>query len=162
MKKQLAVMLGATMMVGLLGCQAPAVLKMTPVPAVVLSGEVLQQYDWQLVSVTNKVGKSIKPELFNPANKPLVVSFDKDNVRLKNTCNHMWGGYKVVDAQVLVGDMASTMKACEPSLMAVDRLAPSTLQGAFDIVVSVDKLPMLVVTSKEQISRFQAIAKTAK
>ena len=157
MKKQLAVAL-VVMGVGLLGCQA-TLPPMTTVPARVVSSETLQEYDWQLVSVTNKAGKPIKKELFNPANKPLVVSFGEDSVHFKNTCNHLWGDYKVVDTQVTIGDMASTMKLCEPALMAVDDLAPSTLEGQFDFVLSADKLPTLVVSSDKQVSRFIAIAK---
>lgn len=156
MKKQLAVA-GVLAMTGLLGCQAMP--PMTTVPAMVVSSDTLQKYDWQLVSVTDKAGKPIKQELFNSANKPLVVSFDKDNVRFKNTCNHLWGSYKVVDTQVTVGDMASTMKLCEPALMAVDKLAPSTINGQYDFVQAVGKLPTLVVSSDEQISRFVAVAK---
>ncbi|TWV83042.1 META domain-containing protein [Moraxella sp. VT-16-12] len=157
MQKQLAVTAVLTM-AGLLGCQA-TLPPMTTVPAMVVSSDTLQQYDWQLVSVTNQAGKPIKTELFHPANKPLVVSFDKDNVRFKNTCNHLWGSYQVVDTKVMIGDMASTMKLCEPALMAVDRLAPSTLKGQYDFVLAVGKLPTLVVSSDEQISRFIAIAK---
>ena len=69
------------------------------------------------------------------------------------------GVIKIVDTQVTIGDMASTRKLCEPVLMAVDDLAPSTLEGRFDFVLSADKLPTLVVSSDKQVSRFVAIAK---
>lgn len=158
MQKSQMTIIAALLLGGLIGCQTPQSVIQTTASTDLTSGQ-LQSHDWQLVSVTNKAGKPIKTELFNPANKPLVVSFDKDNVRFKNTCNHLWGGYQVIGTKVVIGDLASAMKLCEPALMAVDRLAPSILKGQYDFVQVVGKLPTLVVSSDEQISRFIAVAK---
>lgn len=172
MQKQFMVLVALAVLAGVAGCQSSqggvvqSMPALSPTSEVVstmvdkaLIGQLLQAYDWQLVSVTDKAGKPTAQGLFNSANKPLVAVFDKNSVHFKNTCNHIWGNYQITDGQVKVGDMASTMKLCESTLMAVDNLAPDTLVGAYTIDKPQGKLPILTISSNTQISKFQAIAK---
>ncbi|PAL17160.1 hypothetical protein B8W92_03945 [Moraxella osloensis] len=124
-----------------------------------LADATLQNYRWQLVSVTDLAGKPTKLELFNQA-KPLLVSFDKGRVSFDNTCNRMWGNYSLTHDNVLIKNIVSTRMMCMPeSRMAFDTAAPSTLKGQFKLTQNSKGTPMLTVTDNNQISLFKAIAK---
>jgi heat shock protein HslJ len=124
-----------------------------------LADATLQNYRWQLVSVTDLAGEPTKPELFNQA-KPLLVSFDKGRVSFDNTCNRMWGNYSLTHNNVLIKNIVSTRMMCMPeSRMAFDAAAPSTLQGQFKLMQDSKGTLMLTVTDNSQISLFKAIAK---
>lgn len=146
------------------GCQTIADSKSgmsNPTQAVILplADATLQNYRWQLVSVTDLAGKPTKLELFNQA-KPLLVSFDKGRVSFDNTCNRMWGNYSLTHNNVLIKNIVSTRMMCLPeSRMAFDATAPSTLQGQFKLTQDSKRTPMLTVTDSNQISLFKAIAK---
>nr|WP_312175613.1 META domain-containing protein [Moraxella sp. CTOTU46934] len=146
------------------GCQTIADSKLgivNPTQAVTLplADATLQNYRWQLVSVTDLSGKPTKPELFNQA-KPLLVSFDKGRVSFDNTCNRMWGNYSLTHDNVLIKNIVSTRMMCLPeSRMAFDAAAPSTLQGQFKLTQDTKGQPVLTVTSVNQISIFKSVAK---
>ena len=124
-----------------------------------LADATLQNYRWQLVSVTDLAGKPTKPELFNQA-KPLLVSFDKGRVSFDNTCNRMWGNYSLTHDNVLIKNIVSTRMMCMPeSRMAFDAAAPSTLNGQFKLTQDTKGQPVLTVTSVNQISIFKPVAK---
>lgn len=149
------------------GCQTIADSKLgvvNPTPAVTLplADATLQNYRWQLVSVTDLAGKPTKIELFNQA-KPLLVSFDKQGrVSFDNTCNRMWGNYSLTHNNVLIKNIVSTRMMCMPeSRMAFDAAAPSTLKGQFKLTQDSKGTPMLTVTDNSQISLFKAIANKA-
>ena len=146
------------------GCQTIADSKLgivNPTQAVTLplADATLQNYRWQLVSVTDLSGKPTKPELFNQA-KPLLVSFDKGRVSFDNTCNRMWGNYSLTHDNVLIKNIVSTRMMCLPeSRMAFDTAAPSTLKGQFKLTQDIKGQPVLTVTSVNQISIFKPVAK---
>lgn len=146
------------------GCQTIADSKsgiMNPTQAVTLplADATLQNYRWQLVSVTDLAGKPTKPELFNQA-KPLLVSFDKGRVSFDNTCNRMWGNYSLTHDNVLIKNIVSTRMMCMPeSRMAFDAAVPSTLKGQFKLTQDIKGQPVLTVTSVNQISIFKPVAK---
>lgn len=146
------------------GCQTIAdnnLGRSNPTQAVTLplADATLQNYRWQLVSVTDLAGKPTKLELFNQA-KPLLVSFDKGRVSFDNTCNRMWGNYSLTHDNVLIKNIVSTRMMCMPeSRMAFDTTAPSTLNGKFKLTQNSKGTPMLTVTDNNQISLFKAIAK---
>lgn len=146
------------------GCQTIAdnnsrVVNPTQAVTLPLADATLQNYRWQLVSVTDLAGKPTKLELFNQA-KPLLVSFDKGRVSFDNTCNRMWGNYSLTDANVLIKNIVSTRMMCMPeSRMAFDAAAPSTLNGQFKLTQDTKGQPVLTVTSVNQISIFKSVAK---
>ena len=147
------------------GCQTIAGSKSgmsNPTQAVTLplADATLQNYRWQLVSVTDLAGKPTKLELFNQA-KPLLVSFDKQGrVSFDNTCNRMWGNYSLTHNNVLIKNIVSTRMMCMPeSRMAFDTAAPSTLNGQFKLTQDSKGTPMLTVTDSNQISLFKTVAK---
>lgn len=123
-----------------------------------LSDSKLQNYHWQLVSVTDKVGNATQKGLFFDKNKPLIVSFNKGGrVVLENTCNNLSANYMLTNDNVVVGDMVATRMMCEPALMAFDSLAPSTLQGQFKLTQGEHGKPVLTVTSDNQINVFEPV-----
>ena len=146
------------------GCQTIADSKSAmsnPTQAVTLplADATLQNYRWQLVSVTDLAGKPTKLELFNQA-KPLLVSFDKGRVSFDNTCNRMWGNYSLTHNNVLIKNIVSTRMMCMPeSRMAFDAAAPSTLNGQFKLTQDSKGTLMLTVTDNNQINLFKAVDK---
>lgn len=157
----LALGLSATSAIAITGCQTTAGVT-HPIQAVTLplTDAKLQNYYWQLVSVTDLAGKSIKPELLNQS-KPLLVDFDKEGrVTFSNTCNRMWGNYILTNDNILVQNIASTRMMCYPeSRMAFDAAAPSTLKGQFKLTQDTQGSPILTVTDNNQISIFKPVAK---
>lgn len=147
----------------LTGCQSMANTYTTvnnPAQAVTLplTNEKLQHYVWQLASVTDTAGKPAAQGLFYNANKPLLMKFDKaGKVRFENTCNQLWADYMLTNDNVTVGDFASSRMACDPKLMAMDSLAPSTVNGQFKLTQTDKGEPVLTVTGANQISVFKPV-----
>lgn len=141
---------------------APVKTVTTPAKAVTLplNNEKLQYYVWQLTAVTDTAGKPVLQGLFHNTAKPLLVTFEKGgNLRLNNTCNKMWADYMLTNDNVVVGDFASTRMMCEPALMAMDSLAPTTLKGQFKLTLDGAGEPVLTVTHGNQVSTFKPVAK---
>ena len=147
--------------IGLTGCQTTAAVT-NPAQALTLplTEAKLQNYRWQLVSVTDLTGNPVKPELMSQA-KPLLVNFEKEGrISFDNTCNRMWGNYMLTNDNILVQNIASTRMMCMPeSRMAFDTAAPSTLKGQFKLTQDSQGLPVLTVTDANQISIFKPVAK---
>lgn len=146
---------------GLTACQSTPTITTNPTKAVImpLTDSKLQNYDWQLVSVTNAAGNKAQEKLFTYG-KPLIVKFEQGGkISFKNTCNKMWGNYMLTNDNVIVGDIASTRMMCEPAGMAFDTLAPTTVQGQFKLTEDGNGQPVLTVTSTNQISVFKPVAK---
>lgn len=139
---------------------APIVTNPTQAVTLPLTNSKLQNYVWQLMTVTDKAGKPILQELFYNANKPLLVTFAKDGkVRLDHTCNKMWADYMLTNDNVVVGGFAGTRMLCEPARMTFDRLAPSVLKGQYKLTQTGDGEPVLTVTHDNQVSVFKPVPK---
>ena len=162
MKKfALALSLLVTGAVGITGCQTTmGVTNPSKAVTLPLTEAKLQNYRWQLVSVTDLAGKPTKQELFNQP-QPLLVNFEKDGrVSFSHTCNRMWGNYMLTNDNILVQNIASTRMMCMPeSRMAFDTAAPSTLKGQFKLTQDSHDHPVLTVTDTNQISIFKPVAK---
>lgn len=147
-----------SLLIGLSGCQS---VSLPQNPSVLpMSVSSLQAHDWQLVSVTDKAGKPVLPELFYQKDKPLIVRFDDSQVRFFHTCNRLWGAYRLEENRLVLGAMAATRMMCEPELMMVDTLAPQTLTGVVKLQTS-GKETVLTFSDDEKISRFVAVPKIA-
>lgn len=161
-----ATLITTAITLGITGCQTvttPAVpVVTTPEQAVTLplTNERLEQYVWQLMTVTDKSGTPSQTALFyNPA-KPLLAKFGKDGqLRLTNTCNNMWADYMLTNDNVVVGDFAATRMMCEPAHMAFDAAASSAFKGQFKLTQISTGQPVLTVISNNQISVFKPVAK---
>lgn len=146
----------------LTACQSAPTITNNPQKAVTmpLTDSKLQNYDWQLVSVTNAAGNNAQGALFADPAKPLIIKFEQGGkISFNNTCNKMSGNYMLTNDNVVVGDIASTRMMCEPARMAFDSLAPTTVQGQYKLTQDANGQPVLTVTSANQISVFKPVAK---
>jgi heat shock protein HslJ len=90
-------------------------------PAARADKTVLTAHRWTLESATDAEGKRIDALFPGPKNT-LTLSFEGDNAGVSGGCNQMGGGYTLdAQSQLAIGDMRSTMKACEPALMQADQ-----------------------------------------
>lgn len=153
-----------TLILGISACQAtakPAVINPAQAVTLPLSDAKLQNYVWQLASITDKAGKPIDSVQKALANQPpLQVKFEKGGkVSFNNTCNKMWGNYMLTNDNMVVGDIASTRMMCEPTKMAIDSLAGEVLKGQFKLTETSGGQPVLTITSDNQIRIFKPVAK---
>lgn len=115
----------------------------TPLPASTTTApaadatSVLTQYHWQLANATDKSGRRIDA-LFARPDQPLQLDFDAQAVSIGNACNRMHGSYSVADDKLTIGNLASTLMACnDPALAALDAAAGKYLQDTFTLTLDV-------------------------
>lgn len=162
MKNTTKLMMAATLAVGTMaaGCQTtPAVTAPVTQP---LTSNMLQAYDWQLVDATRTNGQKISQLFFDPA-KPLTLKFFKDNgndrVAFVNTCNNMGSDYKVVNGNLQLGNVLSTMMACPEPQASFDTATMATVQGKYSISKNANNTPILTIKNSNQVAHFKAVAK---
>lgn len=161
MKNTTKVMMAGILAVGTLaGCQTtPSVTAPVTQPITV---ETLQSYDWQLVDAKRTNGQQVTQLFSNPA-KPLMLSFNNyegnNRVTFKNTCNNMGAEYSVVNDNVQLGNVLSTMMACPEPQASFDTATMATVQGKYSLSKSPNTLPMLTITNANQVAQFKAINK---
>ena len=129
------------------GASAPLPATTATAPAADASS-VLTQYHWQLANAVDKSGRRIDA-LFAPASPPLQLDFDANDVSISNTCNRMHGSYSIAGGKLTLGNMASTLMACnDPALTALDSAAGKILQGTFTLTLDVrGKQPKLTLSA---------------
>ena len=162
MKNMTKIMMAATLTVGTLaaGCQtAPIVMAPVTQP---ITANALQAYDWQLVDAKRANGDKVTQLFFDPA-KPLTLKFFKDNgndrVAFANTCNNMGSDYKVVNGNVVLGNILSTMMACPEPQASFDTATLATVQGKYSISTNASNTPILTIKNNRQVAHFKAVAK---
>lgn len=156
------IMMAATLTVGTLaaGCQtAPIVTAPVTQP---ITANALQAYDWQLVDAKRANGDKVTQLFFDPA-KPLTLKFFKDSgndrVAFANTCNNMGSDYKVVNGNVILGNILSTMMACPELQASFDTATLATVQGKYSISTNASNTPILTIKNNSQVAHFKAVAK---
>ena len=121
----------------------------------------LQSYDWQLVDATRTNGQKVTQLFFNPA-KPLTLSFNNyqgnNRVTFKNTCNNMGAEYSVVNGNVQLNNVLSTMMACLEPQASFDTATMATVQGKYSLS-SANNVPMLTISNANQVAQFKAVSK---
>lgn len=136
------------------GAEAPASDASAPLPASTTTAPaadaalVLTQYHWQLSDAVASSGRRIDA-LFARAALPLQLDFDADGVSISNTCNRMHGSYSIAGGKLTLGNLASTLMACnDPALRALDSAAGKYLQGTFTLDLDVHgKQPKLTLSA---------------
>ncbi len=128
-----------------------------------ITDAALQANNWQLVDAKTSAGKKVDT-LFTNAAKPLTLSFmtieGNNIVSLMNTCNNISAPYSVVNGEVELGSIISTMKACPDAEAKFDAASVASVVGKYTLSQGADKTPMLVVTNDHQVAHFKAVAKT--
>ena len=162
MKNMTKMMMAATLAVGTLaaGCQTtPSVTAPVTQP---ITSNALQAYDWQLVDAKRSNGDKVSQLFFDPA-KPLTLKFFKDNgndrVSFMNTCNNIGASYSVVNGNVVLGNVMSTMMACPEPQASFDTATMATVQGKYSINNNANNVPILTIRNDNQVAYFKAVAK---
>ena len=139
MKNMTKMMMAATLAVGTLtaaGCQTtPSVTAPVTQPITV---DALQAYNWQLVDAKRTNG---------------------DKVSFINTCNNMGANYSVVNGNVVLGNVLSTMMACPEPQASFDTATLATVQGKYSINKNANNTPILTITNSNQVAHFKAVSK---
>lgn len=128
-----------------------------------ITDAALQTNNWQLVDAKTRDGKKVDA-LFTNAAKPLTLNFmsveGNNMVSLMNTCNTISAPYSIVNGNVELGSMMSTMMACPDAEAKFDAASVASVVGKYTLSQGADKTPMLVVTNNHQVAHFKAVAKT--
>ncbi len=161
MKNTTKMIMAAAVSVSVLaGCQTtPNVTAPVTQPITV---NALEAYNWQLVDAKRTNGETVRQLFTNPA-KPLTLNFFKDSgnqrVTFINTCNNIGAGYKVVNGNVQLENVLSTMMACPEPQASFDTATMATVQGKYSIDSNVNKVPVLTIRNANQVAQFKAVSK---
>lgn len=161
MRSMTKIALAATLAVGTLaGCQTtPGVTAPVAQP---LTVNALEAYNWQLVDAKRANGDKVT-QLFTMPNKPLTLNFFRDNgnkrVSFMNTCNNMGANYSIVNNNVQLGNVLSTMMACPEPQASFDTATMATVQGKYSLTKNANNVPILTIRNDNQIAQFKAVAK---
>lgn len=153
--------LAATLAVGTLaGCQTtPSVTAPVAQP---LTANALEAYNWQLVAAKRANGDNVT-QLFAMPNKPLTLNFFTDNgnqrVSFMNTCNNMGANYSIVNNNVQLGNVLSTMMACPEPQASFDTATMATVQGKYSLTNNANNVPILTIRNDNQVAQFKAVSK---
>lgn len=121
---------------------APAETKSPATDSAMLTG-----YHWKLESATDAQGKRIDA-LFPGSDRALTLNFDGGNVAIGGGCNRLGGKYEVdAQNQLKVGNIRSTMMACDAPLMAADRAITALLSAPQQARVEESAPPRLKLVS---------------
>ena len=88
----------------------------------------LPAYYWRLASATDAAGKPIAA-LQAGVEHQLRLSFTQDALNIRGGCNAQFGGYTYKNGVLQVANLASTMKACDQSLMRLDAEIGQRMKG---------------------------------
>ncbi|WP_300407254.1 META domain-containing protein [uncultured Psychrobacter sp.] len=161
MKNMTTLAMATTLAVGTLaGCQTtPSVTAPTAQP---LTVDALEAHNWQLVDAKRVNGEKVT-QLFTMPNNPLTLNFFKDNgnqrVSFMNTCNNIGGTYRIVNNNVQLGNVISTMKACPEPQASFDTATMATVQGKYSLNKNANNVPILTIRNDNQVAHFKAVAK---
>lgn len=161
MKTMTKTLMAATLAVGTLaGCQTtPNVAAPVAQP---LTVNALEAHNWQLVDAKRANGDKVA-QLFAIPNKPLTLNFFKDNgtqrVSFMNTCNNLGGTYNIVNGNLVLGNVMSTMMACPEPQASFDTATMATVQGKYSINNNAQNVPILTIRNDNQVAYFKAISK---
>lgn len=121
----------------------------TPTATSPSSQLTLPAYYWRLVSATDASGKTI-PALQAGVEHQLRLSFTQDGLNIRGGCNAQFGPYRYQNGVLRVDNLASTMKACEQSLMQLDAEIAQRLKGEQRATLSGDAHePALELVAKD-------------
>ena len=80
-------------------------------------------------------------------------------VTFMNTCNNMGSEYRIVNDNVQLNNVISTMMACPEPQASFDTATLATVQGKYSISKNANNVPMLTITNASQVATFKAVSK---
>ena len=115
-------------------------------PAIV---RMLQAHRWTLQSAIDSAGRPIDALL--PAGHPFVMSFDGPRMSVQGGCNQQNGAWRLSPRrQLMIGRLATTMKACEAALMEADTALADVLAQPMHVELTPAATPNLTLTTATQ------------
>jgi heat shock protein HslJ/uncharacterized lipoprotein NlpE involved in copper resistance len=116
------------------------------VPAVVMApAQAMENHVWSLVSATTADNASIEA-LFPAGGQGFAMTFRDARLNVTGGCNGLRAGYELNgEGQLAVGNAASTMMACEPSLMAADSSLAALLASPLELALVQGSAPTLAL-----------------
>lgn len=119
----------------------------------------LSAYYWNLASAQDAAGKPIAAMAKGIEGK-LRLSFAEQNLSISGGCNNQFGGYRYQDGVLKVQQMASTLMACDKSLMDLDAQVGRLFKGDLRATFSGDnQAPVLQLTTQDgSVLKFQGEA----
>ncbi|QXI40671.1 META and DUF4377 domain-containing protein [Pseudomonas xantholysinigenes] len=119
----------------------------------------LPAYYWNLVSATDAAGKPIAA-MAKGLDGKLRLTFGERQLNISGGCNGQFGGYSYKDGVLQVQSLASTLMACDKSLMDLDAQVGQLLKGELRTVISGETHePMLQLTTQNgAVLKFQGEA----
>lgn len=119
----------------------------------------LSAYNWNLVSANDASGSPIAA-LAKGIERKLRLSFVDQNLNISGGCNRQFGGYSYQDGVLKVQPLASTLMACDKSLMDLDAQVGRLLKGDLRTAITSDTPePVLqLVTQDGSVLKFQGEA----
>ena len=162
MKNLTKVMMAGVLAVGTLaaGCQTtPGVTVPVSQP---LTTNNLEAYNWQLVDAKRTNGSQVSQLFYNGA-QPLTLNFMNANgahrVAFMNTCNGMGAEYSIVNNNVQLNNVISTMMACPEPQASFDTATLATVQGKYTLGKTANNVPVLTITNANQVAQFKGVSK---
>lgn len=113
------------LMISLIGAAAPAVARPFFGAPLRMAQAASIAGSWRLVTMGDPSSPGVVPQA-----TALTADFAEDRVTGSGGCNRFMGGYKTQDGQLSIGPLASTFKACEPTIMNQETRYLQALQGA--------------------------------
>lgn len=143
------------------GCQTtPNVVTPTAQP---ITSNALQAYNWQLVDAKRASNGEQVTQLFFDPSKPLTLNFmtvnGSNRVAFMNTCNNVGAEYSIVNGNVQLNNVLSTMMVCPEPQASFDTATMGTVQGQYSLGENANNVPILTITNQNQVAHFKAVDK---
>lgn len=114
------------------GTQAPA-----PASRMPASTDTLTRYHWQLHDAVDARNQRLDALFGKTDRPPLQLDFTADQLSVRNACNAIGGGYKIVDDHLVTTPLRQTMMACaDATLTQRETTIKAVLQGKPSLIVS--------------------------
>jgi heat shock protein HslJ len=109
--------------------------------------QTLERYRWTLESATD--GQNRRIDRLSPREEhTIVLGFSGNRLNIQGPCNRIMGSYQInAEGQLLVNGRASTMMACEASLMSADAMLSTVLAKPLNIEIGGGTSPQLQLRS---------------
>jgi len=106
----------------------------------------LWDHKWTLQSARDAAGQRL--EALPPPGRPITMNFNEGNVSIQGACNQMNGRWSLSPQGPLnFGQLAATMRSCEPPLMAADRALADALAQPVAVLLTPGASPTLRLTT---------------
>lgn len=103
-----------------------------------VSADALAGHHWQLHDAVDSSNHRLDG-LFGDSGKPLQLDFHADRIEVSNACNHISGGYRIVDGHLATTELLQTMMACaDPGLMEREKTIKDVLRSTPTLILSSD------------------------